>query len=142
MGNYDPLCHCVSARVDVAAESAFRYLSDPHKLGRWALGCFNTKPTDRKGVFRGTSLFDGSTAWFHIETDEERSIIDYHVGGPEQRAARISTRIVPGPVWGGTAEQCIVSMTAWRLEEMSEERWQRLCATHDTEILLIQSQLM
>ena len=141
MNVYDPLCHSVTAEIAVPAESAFRYLADPVKLGRWALGCFDTQPTGTDGLFKGTSLFDGSEAWFRIETDLKRFLIDYHVGDSKNQLPRISTRIVPGPNYGRDAEHCMVSMIAWRVSDMSDHRWQRLCATHDAEILMIQAQL-
>jgi hypothetical protein len=141
MSVYDPLCHTVTAEIAVPAESAFRYLADPLKLGLWALGCFDTQPTETDGLFKGTSLFDGSEAWFRIETDPKRFLIDYYVGDPKNQLPRISTRIVPGPNYGRDAEHCMVSMIAWRVSDMPDHRWQRLCATHDAEILMIQAQL-
>lgn len=141
MNVYDPLCHTVSAEIKVSAESAFQYLADPIKLGRWALGCFDTQPTETDGLYKGTSLFDGSEAWVRIETDPNRFIIDYHVGDAEHQLPRISTRVVPGPNYEGDSKHCIVSMMAWRTADMSPKRWQRLCATHDAEILMIQAQL-
>ncbi len=141
MNVYDPLCHTVSAEISVPAEAAFRYLADPKKLGLWALGCFDTQSTDKDGLYKGTSLFDGSEAWFRIETDPKRFLIDYHVGDSTHQLPRISTRIVPGPNYGRDSEHCIVSMTAWRTSDMSNHRWHRLCATHDAEILMIQAQL-
>ena len=141
MSVYDPLCHTVTAEIAVPAESAFRYLADPLKLGLWALGCFDTQPTETDGLFKGTSLFDGSEAWFRIETDPKRFLIDYLVGDSKNQLPRISTRIVPGSNYGRDAEHCMVSMIAWRVSDMSDHRWQRLCATHDAEILMIQAQL-
>jgi hypothetical protein len=141
MNVYDPLCHTVTAEIAVPAESAFRYLADPVKLGLWALGCFDTHSTGTNGLYKGTSLFDGSEAWFRIETDPKRFLIDYHVGDSKQQLPRISTRIVPGPNYGRDTEHCMASMMAWRTSDMSNHRWQRLCATHDAEILMIQAQL-
>ncbi len=141
MNVYDPLCHTVSIEVNVPAHQAFRYLSDPEKIGRWALGCFNTRPTGYDGLYKGTSLFDNSETWVRVETDRQRLIIDYHVGDPDQQVPRISTRVVPGAAYGQDSDHCIVSMTAWRPTDMLDERWHRLCVTHNTEILLIQAQL-
>ena len=142
MTTHSQICHCVSVEVAVAAENAFSYLADPQKVGRWALGCFNTQPAEQSGLFQGTSLFDGSKAWFRIESDPARLIIDYHVGDADRQLPRISTRIVPGPHYGRDAGHCIVTMNAWRTVDMTEDRWQRLCATHEAEILMIQSQLV
>jgi hypothetical protein len=136
----DSLSYSVSLEVSVPADEAFRYLSDPEMLGRWSLGCFGTEPAG-EGLFKGTSLFDGLEAWFRIEGDPKRFLIDYHVGGPEEQVPRISTRVIPGPLYGRDGEHCIVTMTAWRTTDMSDHRWQRLCASHDAEIFLIQAQL-
>jgi len=141
MNLYDPLCHTVSIEVNLPALHAFRYLSDPEKLGRWALGCYNTRPTEYDGLYKGTSLFDSSETWVRISSDSERLLIDYQVGDPSQQVPRISTRVVSGESYGKDANHCIVMMTAWRMADMSDPRWYRLCATHDAEILLIQSQL-
>jgi hypothetical protein len=141
MNSRESMSYTVSAEVSVPAQEAFRYLSDPLMLGRWALGCFHTRPTAQQGLFKGVSLFDGLETWFHIETDLERLVIDYHVGGPQDRRPRISTRIVPGSGYGRDDQHCIVTMTAWRTSDMSNLRWQRLCASHDAEIFLIQAQL-
>lgn len=141
MNVYDPLCHTVSIEISVPAAQAFKYLSDPQKIGRWALGCFNTMATEYDGLYKGTSLFDNSVTWVRVKTDPERLIIDYHIGDQDNQVPRISTRIVSGETYGKDPDYCIVSMTAWRPIDMLDARWHRLCVTHDTEILLIQSQL-
>jgi len=142
MNIYNPICHGVSAEVAVAAHDAYGYLADPQMVGRWALGCFNALPTQKPGLYQGISLFDGIKAWFRIDSDPKRLIIDYHVGDADRQLPRISTRIVPGPHYGRDAGHCIITMNAWRTCDMTEDRWQRLCATHETEILMIQAQLM
>ena len=141
MSDADSLSYSVRLEVSVTAKEAFAYLSDPAMLGRWALGCFDTKPAAEEGLFKGTSLFDGLEAWFRIETDAKRLLIDYHVGGPEEQLPRISTRVIPGPHYGRDRKHCIVTMTAWRTTDMSDMRWQRLRVSHDAEIFLIQAQL-
>ena len=141
MSCQNALCHSVSVEVAVSAQVAFEYLADPHMVGRWALGCFNTLPTDVPGLYQGTSLFDGTKAWFRIDSDPTRLIIDYMVGDADHQLPRISTRIVPGSNYGQDADHCIVTMDAWRPVDMTDNRWQRLCAAHDAEILLLQGQL-
>lgn len=141
MNVYDPLCHTVSIEVNVPATQAFEDLSDPEKIGRWALACFAAQATQYDGLYKGISLFDRSETWVRVETDLTRLIIDYHVGDPNRQTPRISTRVVPGESYGKTSDHCIVIMTAWRMADMSDQRWYRLCVTHDAEILLIKSQL-
>ena len=142
MNIHSPICHGVSAEVAVAAQDAFAYLADPQMVGRWALGCFKALPTKKPGLYQGISLFDGTKAWFWIDSDPGRLIIDYHVGDADRQLPRISSRIVPGPHYGRDTGHCIVTMNAWRPVDMTADRWQRLCATHETEILMIQAQLM
>ena len=141
MSCQNSICHGVSAEVAVAAQDAFAYLADPKMVGRWALGCFKALPTDKPGLYQGISLFDGTKAWFRIESDPERLIVDYHVGDAERQLPRISVRIVPGPHYGGNTGHCIITMNAWRTVDMPENRWQRLRAAHEAEILIIHDQL-
>ena len=142
MSIHSPICHGVSVEVAVAAQDAFGYLADPQMVGRWALGCFNALPTKKLGLYQGISLFDGTKAWFRIDSDPRRLIIDYHVGDADHQLPRISIRIVPGPHYRGATGRCIITMNAWRPVDMTEDRWQRLCATHEAEILMIQAQLL
>ena len=142
MNTHSPICHGVSVEVAVAAQDAFGYLADPQMVGRWALGCFNALPTKKPGLYQGISLFDATKAWFWIDSDPRRLIIDYHVGDADHQLPRISIRIVPGPHYGGDAGRCIITMNAWRPVDMTKDRWQRLCATHEAEILMIQAQLL
>jgi hypothetical protein len=136
------ICHGVSVEVAVSAQVAFEYLADPHMVGRWALGCFNSQPTDISGLYQGKSLFDGTKAWFRIDSDPMRLIIDYYVGDADRQLPRISSRIVPGPHYGRNADHCIITMDAWRPVDMTDNRWLQLCAAHDAEILIIRAQLM
>ena len=142
MCNYDAPCYTVSLEIAVPAEDAFRFLSEPEKVGRWALGCFNTRRCEgHSELFKGTSLFDGSESWVRAETDPGRFLIDYHVGTAEEQTPRISARVFPGALLRRTPGSCVVSLTAWRTGDMSDDRWRRLCATHDAEIFLIREQL-
>jgi hypothetical protein len=142
MGNQNSICHGVSVEVAIAAQDAFAYLADPKMVGRWALGCFNALPMDKPGLYQGISLFDGTKAWFRIDSDPERLIVDYHVGDAVGQLPRISTRIIPGPHYERDMGHCIITMNAWRTVDMTENRWQRLCAAHEAEILMIEAQLM
>lgn len=135
------LAHAVTQRVDTPAQRAFDFLRDPRALGRWSLGCFDTFAVDDSGLHAGISLFDGSQGWFRIDADPARLTIDYLVGPPDALRRRISARAVPGPELGYDAGTCLVTLTAWRSASMGDERWQRLCASHEAEIFLIKSQI-
>ncbi len=133
------LCHSATLQVDVPADAAFDFLADPVQLGRWSLGCFDTAPA-ADGLFTGVSLYDGARSWFRIDADRTRHLIDYHVGEPRCLLARISARVVPGPVCRLPPDVCLVTLTAWRTADMQDSRWQRLCTAHEAEIWLIKAQ--
>jgi hypothetical protein len=135
------LCHAVTLQVDVAADAAFDFLADPLLLGRWSLGCFDTAPAGPPGLFAGVSLYDGARAWFRIDADRTRHIIDYHVGDSASQVPRISARVIPGPVCGLPATTCYVTLTAWRVAGMDDNRWSRLRTAHEAEIWLIKAQI-
>lgn len=134
------LSHSATCSVSVAAIDAFGFLADPVALSRWSLGCMDLVDLGN-GVYTGRSLFDGGQGWLSIEGDRSRLLVDYHVGTLDRREPRISARVIPGPVCGLDEASCYVTLTAWRTASMTDERWQRLCATHDAEIWLIKSQM-
>lgn len=140
---YDPLCHTVTAEIKTAADPAFRFLSDPLRLGDWALGCRHTRPVENaSALYCGTSIFDQASTYVSIDADPKRRLIDYRVGdSPDSLLPRISTRIIAGPDSGRPENCCLVSMSAWRPCGQDDTRWHRLCTTHDTEILLIKALL-
>ena len=135
------LGHMVTRHVHAPAALAFTYLSDPVKLGRWSLGCFDTALDEASGAYTGLSLFDGAQGWFRIDPDPQRLIVDYSVGTPDRLSRRISARVVDGATVGYADGTCLVMLTAWRPENMEPDRWERLCASHEAEIWLIKAQI-
>lgn len=116
---------------------AFAFLADPSRLGSWALGCWDAQPAGERTV-RGASLFDASTAYVRADPDSERLIVDFAVGGdPDELVHRISARVIPGPVLGFEESRSLVTLLAWRLAGMPDDRWSRLVASHETEIFLL-----
>jgi len=134
------LSHSATCRVGERAVTAFAFLSDPMALSRWSLGCMDLVDVG-DGVFMGRSLFDGGQGWLSIDADSRLLLVDYHVGDRERREPRISARVIPGPVCGLGDSVCTVTLTAWRSASMNDERWSRLCASHEAEIWLIKSQI-
>lgn len=134
------LSHAVTQHVQAPPDAAFAYLADPIALGRWSLGCFDTEAVG-KGLFTGLSLFDDARGYFRIDADREHGRIDYLVGSAERLTHRISALVMPGDSLGYGARASLVTLIAWRPADMSDERWARLCASHDAEIWLIRSQI-
>ena len=133
--------HCATALIEVTAARAFDFMADPLALGSWSLGCMNVQAVPEQRLYRGTSMFDGSSTWVEIVAHRETLLIDYRVGSPGNLKPRISARIVPGEVCDLSASQCYLSLSAWRSSGMSAARWQQLCDTHEAEIWLIKSKL-
>jgi hypothetical protein len=135
------LAHATTLRIEVEAEVAFQFLADPLQLGRWSLGCFETKSTGSAGLYSGVSLYDGTRASFSIDADRTRYIIDYHLGDISAQVPRISARVIPGTVCGLGPSCCYVTLTAWRTVGMDDDRWARLRSAHEAEIWLIKAQI-
>jgi hypothetical protein len=138
MNPSDALSHSVTALMDVPADAAFDFMCDPIALGRWSLGCMDTRPDG--AVHTGNSLFDGGQGWFEIVPHRALGLIDYHLGTPERRVPRISARVIDAAVCDLEPEQCYLTLTAWRASGMDDARWHRLRAAHEVEILLIKTQ--
>jgi hypothetical protein len=68
--------------------------------------------------------------------------IDFAVGGhPQELVHRISARVVPADALGYADGTSMVTLLAWRAADMPDERWARLIASHEAEILLLQARL-
>jgi hypothetical protein len=135
------LSHCATAVCDATADVAFAFLADPSRLGSWALGCWGAEPVDERTV-RGASLFDASTAYARADPDSARLLVDFSVGAdPDQLVHRISAHVIPGAVLGFEEHRSLVTLLAWREADMSDDRWSRLVASHEAEILLLRARI-
>ncbi|MCX7961938.1 MAG: hypothetical protein N2653_10255 [Burkholderiales bacterium] len=135
------LSHCASAECAVPASAAFRFLADGAALGRWALGCFGAREVS-PGLWRGTSLFDGTSSFVRPIGDPERLRVDYWIGTSRRSLSpRIVALAVPGERLGRSKNRSLVTLLAWRDARMTEDRWERLVACHEVEVRLIQALL-
>lgn len=133
--------HITSAVVNAPATSVFTRLADVKNLHRWSFGTWKTEIAD-DGLVRGTSLFDGNSIHLRIDTDAKRHIIDYHLGVDRQRLVpRIQLRVVPGEHVGLDSGQSVLTFIAWRSEAMDDDRWRRLTASHEMEVMLIKAMI-
>ncbi len=137
--NRQHIAHSASIEIGVTAATAFTFLSKPENVGRWALGCWDTQTTEKEGIYSGISLFDGQKSYFRVEALAEKYMIDYHLGDAELLRPRISIRVIDAATVSMEEPCCVVTINAWRDSQMDDERWQRLCATHEAEIYLLKS---
>jgi hypothetical protein len=137
----DRYCHTATAEVAVDADTAFTFMSDGIKQGQWALGSWERRQVKER-LFVGISLFDGKETWVRISANPERLLVDYSVGrSPEALLPRNSARIVPGPATRRNKKTCLVTLMTWRLADMTDEAWEQLCVTHETELFIIKGLL-
>lgn len=133
--------HIASAVVNAPWLSVFTRLADVKNLHRWSFGTWKTEIV-ADGLVRGTSLFDGSSIHVRIDADKERHIIDFHLGvEPERLVPRIQLRVVPGGHVGIESGQSVLTFIAWRSEAMDDDRWRRLTAAHEMEVVLIKAMI-
>lgn len=131
--------HITSIIVERPADAVHAFMADRETLHRWSFGTFKTELLE-DGTIRGESLFDGSQTLVRIEADTERGTVDYHLGRSSGTLVpRIHVRVVPGAHVEMDAGTCVLTMTAWRTATMDDNRWRRLTASHEFEIVLIKA---
>ena len=135
----DTLLHITSIHIAAPAAAAFAFVSDPAKLDRWSFGTWKTTLHDG-GLVEGRAIFDDAVTWVRIDADQARLLVDYHLGASAGALTpRIMARVVPGERLALAADSCVLSLTAWRAQSMSDERWRRLTAAHEFEVVLLKS---
>lgn len=142
--NEDTNCHATTVVAPVSATAAVAFLRALENVGTWALGTWATRPVpDHAGVFVGRSLLDGTeNSYFRVREGSGAGIVEYEVGSsPTALTMRVSVKVVPGPDFGYSADECMITLLGWRPKDMTDERWRRLRAFHEVEILLIDARL-
>jgi hypothetical protein len=135
----DALSHITSIAIAAPAAAVFAYVSDPAKLDRWSFGTWKTT-IHADGLVEGRAIYDDAVTWVRIDPDPARLLIDYHLGAsPAALTPRIAARIVPGERLALAPGSCVLTLTAWRAQPMTDERWRRLTASHEFEIVLLKS---
>lgn len=140
MTQTDSIAHHVSTRAEVPAAFAFARLADAGFVGGWSLGSMGLAPV-ADGVFRGTSMFDGSEAHVEIHPHAALGLIDYAVGSATERSPRIAIRVAEGGPLGFDEQTCVITLSALRAASADDSRWARTRISHEAEILLIKAQL-
>ena len=131
--------HITSVVVNRAAAEVFAFMAAPDKLSKWSVGTWKTELLP-DGLILGTSLFDGGKGYVRIDPDQKRFAIDYHLGAtPDALIPRIEVRVVPGPNLGADAGTSVLTFIAWRTASMDDDRWRRLTAAHEFEVVLIKN---
>jgi hypothetical protein len=131
--------HITSIVVKRDAATVFAFMADEQKLDRWSFGTWETEIA-KDGLVTGTSIFDGSKLLVRIDADEARLSIDYLIGADAAKLVpRIAVRVVPGGRLELDAASCVLTFIAWRAMAMDDDRWRRLTASHEFEVVLIKN---
>lgn len=135
------LFHVTSRLCNAEMADVFSHLASQSGMSRWILGLWNCTEISA-GLYQGASLFDGRVGYLRVQTDPDKGLVIYHIGAhADALTPRIRASVVRGEVLGYSPNSCLVSLEAWRIASMSDERWQRLIHTHEAEIELIKAQL-
>ncbi len=133
----DAHAHICSTRVSRSTEEVIAFLSAAEKLPLWAVGLGETR-LHAGGLIEGTFPDSGLPIWARIDPDPVRGTIHYYLGNrPDDLVPRIMICVVPPRVLRSSDSSCVVSMVAWRQDDMDDLRWRSLCYGHESEIIEI-----
>lgn len=134
-------CDTACIRIAKPVAEVFAFMADPAQLSLWSFGTWSVE-IDATGLIMGRSIKDGATAYVRIEAHEDQRLIDYHIGAtPDRLTPRIFARVTSGAVTGGADTDSLLTMTAFRGDDMDDVRWSTLKATHLVELSLIKAAL-
>ena len=137
----DAWCHTGSIEIQCDASTAIAYVADGIKQGEWALGSIDRREIG-EGLFEGTSMFGAGTEYIRIRVDDDNQVVYYDVGHSLDDMRTLNViRVVSGPVLGGEAESCVMTLLSWRVQGTPDEAWSRNCVSHETEMYIIKARL-
>jgi hypothetical protein len=77
-----------------------------------------------------------------VLAEPDLRLVDFHVGSePQSLSFRISARVISGEILDRSNADCVVTLTAWRPAWMDDVRWERLCAAHEVEVLILREKI-
>ena len=137
----DGLAHITSVQSSCNPEKAFHCLSDLNQIPEWNFNLAGVGMVERH-LAEGILKLNGESILIRVSMEEEMKIIHFHLGNSKDSLVpRIMIRVLPYPFSGKTGSGSLISMIAWRTEEMDDERWRALKAAHEYEILQIKAML-
>ena len=137
----DGLAHITSVQSSCNPEKAFQCLSDLNQIPEWNFNLAEVRMVEGH-LAEGILKLNGESILIRVSLEEEMKIIHFHLGNSKDSLVpRIMIRILPHPFSGKPSSGSLISMIAWRTEEMDDERWRALKAAHEYEILQIKAML-
>ena len=133
----DPHAHICSTRLTCPVAAIEAFLTDPRKLGLWAVGMGDTV-VHEDGLIEGYSEANGSPIFARIELDAAHHAVHFHLGSHRDRLVpRIVIQVKTADLLESNDDACVMSMTTWRQDTMTDDRWESLKALHETEIVAL-----
>ena len=135
----DGFAHITSVHSSCMPEKAFARLSDLSQLTDWN---FNLKEIQMMGenLARGVLKLNGESILIRLSMDHEMRILHFHLGNSmDSMIPRIMIRVLSHSFQGESTTGCVITMIAWKVAGMDEERWRGLKAAHEYEILQIKA---
>lgn len=137
----DPHAHTASVTVDASPDEAFAFMASGAQQTHWALGSWNREPVG-DGVYRGTSLWDGSDLYVRVTGHAELRLVDYEIGPtPTELRRLVEARIVDRRTLGHDDDGAVITLTVWRTQSITAEAWARTYHAFKTEVHLIRGRL-
>ncbi len=137
----DPYAHTASIAVDASPEEAFAFMASGAQQTHWALGSWDREHVG-DGIYRGTSLWNGSDLYIRVTGHRELGLVDYETGPAPDRLRRlVEARIIDRTVLGHDDGGAVITLTVWRVRDMDPEAWARTYHAFKTEVHLIRGRL-
>lgn len=131
----DQHAHICSTRLTCPVATIEAFLTDPHKLSHWAVGMGDTV-VHEDGLIEGYSEANGSLIFARIELDAEHHTVHFHIGSHRDKLVpRIVIQVKTADLLESNDNACVMSMTTWRQDTMTDDRWESLKALHEAEIV-------
>ena len=131
----DQHAHICSTRLTCPVAIIEAFLTDPHKLSLWAVGMGDTI-VHEDGLVEGYSEANGAPIFAKIELDAEHHTVHFHIGSRRDKLVpRIVIQVKTADLLESNDSACVMSMTTWRQDTMTDDRWESLKALHETEIV-------
>jgi len=130
--------HSDIAFIEAAAQSCLSFVRDGKNLSRWLVD----KPTVMECGQNLYKLSDPELGFVEIDGRDDKCIY-FHVGDdPNHLQNRIMITVHEGPTFEGSnikayGPTCLLYMIAWRMADMSDQRWNELCQIHEKEIKIL-----
>ena len=120
-----------SITINCDSNQIYKFMYDIHQINLWSFGIEWDHYNNHDGIIKGISNYDQSIAYLKITTNDKTKKIHYWIGEDIQNLIpRIYIRITPTDNINSNQ----LSMIAFKTDDMTEERWNKLKELHSLEI--------